>query len=101
MTLMVLFVFCITPVHILHTLFANHKDQTTDINGGGYSMQINSAGINCHLSSNVITAPYLPSQIEFEPELPVYLSVVGIALVDFVKTEVILHSGLRAPPELS
>lgn len=99
--LLAIFVFCNTPVHILHTLFANHKDQKTEISIPDNSPEIYSSGINCHLNSHVVTAPYLAGMVSPKLPVPVYHINYHTSFNSFIAAQINHYLGLRAPPSLS
>ena len=59
MWLLAIFALSNTPVKILHHLFANHTDQKTIVHYGNGQPQLQVAGIDCHVETNVVINPYI------------------------------------------
>lgn len=96
--LIAVFVLCNAPTPLLHSLFANHKDQRTQVNFHYDKPMISVAGINCHCVGNVTTAPFMPGHLELSTTsslvFPDYQKIGPFKiLLSFIPL-----SALRAPP---
>lgn len=91
-----------TPVYVLHTLFANHKDSVTRLkNSNSKVSQLTVYGFHCQVNSNVTTAPYLPTSAEMPAtSCPIYFHYPEPLSVNLHFLEIDFQS-LRAPPVLS
>lgn len=52
------FVFCNTPTSVLHSLFADHKDQSVLLTHADGKVSVSATGIDCFCNGNVVNAPY-------------------------------------------
>ncbi len=57
------FIFCNTPERVLHTLFADHKDQEITCNVDPSITHFDVSVIDCHCNSNVVNIPYLQAEV--------------------------------------
>lgn len=99
--LLAMFVFCNTPTAALHALFANHKDQASELNTHAQGPQWMPSGIDCHCYSNVVTAPYIFQLCSLGIAPPVAHPVYRENLKDFIAAGNHLSLTLRGPPSLN
>lgn len=59
MWLLAIFALSNTPVKVLHHFFANHTDQQAIVHNGKGEPQLQVAGIDCHIETNVVITPYI------------------------------------------
>ena len=57
--LLAIFALSNTPVKVLHHFFANHVDQQTILQYKNGETQLQVAGIDCHVETNVVITPYV------------------------------------------
>lgn len=57
--LLAIFALSNTPVKILHHFFANHVDQPAAVSYSSGEPQLQVAGIDCHVDTNVVINPYI------------------------------------------
>ncbi len=95
------FIFCNTPESVLHSLFADHKDQKIECHVDPSITHFDISVVDCHCNSNVVNIPYM------QADIPVITSPVFEYFTvhdKSIEAPVIgdsFYFSLRAPPFLS
>lgn len=101
MWLLAIFALSNTPVKVLHHLFANHLDQQTIVPYKNGESQLQVAGIDCHVETNVVINPYI-----FQPGIKTACIEPSFAEYTITQNDIfhytrLLHFELRGPPSLA
>ena len=99
--LLAIFALSNTPIKVLHHFFADHIDQHTVVNYGNGDAQLQVAGIDCHVETNVVINPYIC-------ESAFIISGVEPSFADYTITQNdefhytrLLYFELRGPPAIA
>ncbi|MBS1737453.1 MAG: hypothetical protein JSS98_12720 [Bacteroidetes bacterium] len=98
--LLAFFLLSVTPVKILHSLFANHTDCIVSTNHDSKQTTLTAAGIDCHCNANVVTTPfYAAINSYFIANTISWLPFASIKKQEY-KLYIVLHRDSRGPPAL-
>ncbi|MEO7316663.1 MAG: hypothetical protein ABIW47_15840 [Ginsengibacter sp.] len=98
--LLAIFALSNTPVKVLHHLFANHIDQQTILHYGNEQPQLQIAGIDCHVETNVVINPYIcEAGIRITGIEPSFAAYTIIQKDEFHFTRLVYFE-LRGPPSV-
>lgn len=98
--LLTVFVLCNAPVTVLHTLFADHKDEITLFGDNNPGDKITSAGFTCKLAPLVVTIPLVMASASPEVKNTQFSDIRFLCCAERVIKKEHFHSSLRAPPVL-
>jgi hypothetical protein len=71
-TLLLIFIFSITPKQYLHDLVASHTDFYSDTHNG--KATVSQAGLNCHTEDQVVSTPFIETSCHLQLAIvPVFL----------------------------
>lgn len=91
-----------TPIYVLHSLFADHKDSVVKIKDPANKVpQLYVYGFHCQVNSNVTTAPYLPGSAEIPAIGSIEYFHYPVTIPANLYFSEITFQSLRAPPVLS
>ncbi len=99
--LLAIFALSNTPVKVLHHLFANHIDQQTINHYGHGEPQLQVAGIDCHVESNVVINPYICEAGILMTGMEASFAEYTIIQNDAFHYTRLLYFELRGPPNLA
>ena len=99
--LLAIFALSNTPVEVLHHFFANHIDQQAVVYYKNGAPQLQVAGIDCHVETNVVITPYVCGAginiTGIEPSFAEYT----IIQTDAFHYTRLLYFELRGPPAIA
>ena len=96
--LLAIFALSNTPVKVLHHLFANHTDQQTIVHYGNGQPQLQVAGIDCHVETNVVINPYICEPGILTTGTKAFFAEYTIIQKDEFHSSRIVYFELRGPP---
>lgn len=95
--LIIVFALSITPVTVLHSLSANHKD-ISFAHKNQHADQYAKAGINCNITDFVAEAQFFKAVISFVISLPKTITAVNTLYTSSFYSRSLLYVTLRGPP---
>jgi len=92
------FLLSITPRQTLHSLVANHKDQSAKKNTDKDKLQFNEVGFNCDCNSIVATSPFTGSTFKPAVAKLIHFSSYEISSFTSLASADHFYFKLRGPP---